>query len=137
MNHYWKHMRYLAGGIFLLFTCNTFASPCDGVDFSLSEERKTRLAPIIAQQHGAEAVEILKSYSYRSWHIFFVNRYVADDMYFFFRSDPSQSKYLSTWSGDTSHTNEQELKQYVIKKAKGIPSELAGCFAWRVTHGMD
>ncbi|MFA7400765.1 MAG: hypothetical protein WCZ98_09815 [Sideroxydans sp.] len=137
-NSCWANMKIAIYIFSLLLSCNAFASPCDGVDFSISEKRKVQLAPYIAKQdNNNEKVEILKSYSFRGWHIFFVNRFVADEMYFFYSGEPSQSKYLSTWSGDTSDTNELEVKQYVISETKGIPSELAGCFAWRVTRGMD
>jgi hypothetical protein len=130
-------MKFLAFYLLLFATCAASASPCDGVNRSLTEDRKTQLAPVIAKQLNIESAEILQSYSYRGWYIIYVNTHMSDEAFLFFSTDPTKSKYLTTWGGGAAASEEPEIKQWVLKNAKGIPSKLAGCFAWHVTKGRD
>jgi hypothetical protein len=107
------------------------------VDRSLTGDRKSQLAPVIAKQLNAESAEILQSYRYRTWYIIYVNTQVSDEAFLFFSSDPTQSKYLTVWSGSAAVHEEPEIKQWVLNNAKGIPSKLAGCFAWHVTKARN
>ena len=133
----WASMKLLAFSLLSLVTCAVSASPCDGVDRSLTEDRKSQLAPVIAKQLNIESAAILQSYSYRGWYIIYVSTHVSDEAFLFFNVDPTQGKYLTTWGGGAAANEEPEIKQWVLKNAKGIPSKLAGCFAWHVTKDRD
>ena len=118
-----------------MVTFNVSATPCDGVDRSLSEVRKNQLAPVIAKQLNVKSVEILQSFSYRNWFIIYANTHVSDNPFLFFSGDPTLGKQLTVWSGAATVDEEPEINQWVLNNAKGIPSKLAGCFAWHVTKG--
>ena len=128
-------MKFLAFSLFLMVSFNASATPCDGVDRSLSEVRKNQLAPVIAKQLNVKSVEILQSLSYRNWFIIYANTHVSDNPFLFFSGDPTLGKHLTVWSGAATVDEEPEIKQWVLNNAKGIPSKLAGCFAWHVTKG--
>jgi hypothetical protein len=130
-------MKFLAFCLLSLVTCTVYASPCDGVDRSLTEDRKSQLAPVIAKQLNVETAKILQSYRYRSWYIIYVNTHVSDEAFLFFSSDPTLNKYLTVWSGGAAVHEELEIKKWVLNNAKGIPPKLAGCFAWHVTKARN
>ncbi|MHB8717046.1 MAG: hypothetical protein ACYC9H_13695 [Sulfuricaulis sp.] len=130
-------MKYLTLCLLALVTCTVSASPCDGVDRSLTEARKTSLAQAMAMQLNIESAEILQSFRYRSWYIIYVNTHVSDNSFLFFGGDPTKSRYLTVWSGAATVHEEPEIKQWVINNAKGIPLKLAGCFAWHVTKDRN
>lgn len=133
----WASMKLLALCLLSFASCAASASPCDGVDRSLSANRKSQLAPVIAKQLNVESAEILQSYRYRGWYIIYVGTHVSDEAFLFFSGDPTQGKYLTTWGGGAAASEEPEIKQWVLKNAKGIPPKLAGCFAWHVTKDRD
>jgi hypothetical protein len=128
-------MKLIAFCLLSLVAGAVSASPCDGVDRSLNENRKSQLAPVIAKQLNIESAEILQSFRYRTWYIIYVNTHVSDEAFLFFNSDPTRSKYLTVWSGGAASHEEPEIKKWVFNNAKGIPSKLAGCFAWHVAKG--
>lgn len=133
----WRSIKLLAYFLLSLVVCNVYASHCDGVDRSLTEDRKNQLAPVIAKQLNVESAEILQSYRYRSWYIIYVNTLVSDEAFLFFSSDPTRSMYLTIWSGGAAVYEEPEIKKWVLNNAKAIPSKLAGCFAWHVTKARN
>ncbi|MES1982623.1 MAG: hypothetical protein V4443_09110 [Pseudomonadota bacterium] len=131
--------------IYILATISTtaLASPCTGIDRTLTEERKAILLPIITKQvaqqlHNVESVEVLQSFHYRDWYIINVNTHVSDEGYLFYKGDPSKNNYLTILAG--AYTKDDErfvLKSIQDGKAKGIPKALARCIAWHVTKGQS
>jgi len=113
------------------------ASPCDGVDRSLTTERSVALAPEIAEQEHVPMVDVLQSFRFRGWSIIYVNTYQSDETFLFYAHDPLSSHYITEWSGGARLDEEQTIRKWVRENAPGIPSKLAGCFAWHVTKDRD
>lgn len=113
------------------------ASPCDGVDRSLTDARKRELAPVIAKQIKVRSVDVLQSYRNDKWHIIYVKTHVTDNAFIFFKSDPVKSQYLVAWGGKADPDEEADIAKWIKAKAKGIPQKLATCFAWHVTNDRD
>jgi hypothetical protein len=119
------------------------ASPCTGIDRTLTEERKAALAPIISRQvaqqlHDVESVEVIQSFYYRDWYIIEVNTHVSDEGFLIYKGDPSKGNYLKILAG--AYTKEDErviLKSIQVGKTKGIPKVLARCIAWHLTKGQS
>jgi hypothetical protein len=130
-------MKLATLALFVMFSCHAWATPCSGVDRTLTEKRKSELSPVIAKQLNIESAEILQSYQYRGWYIIYVGTHVSDEAFLFYKGDPTKSQYLTTWGGAAATNEEPEIKQWTLKNAKGIPSKLAGCFAWHVTKERD
>ena len=108
-------------------------SACSGVDRTLPKERSKALAPILAKQLDAKHAEISKSFRFGGWSILYVSTGEADDAYVFYSGDPMQIKYVTLWGGVALENKEQEIRDWTLKNAPGIPRTLARCFAWHVT----
>ncbi len=113
------------------------ASPCDGVNRSLTKERKAALAPVIAKQLGVERVDVLQSFRTGEWSIILVETYQSDEPFVFYAHDPATSRYITLWSGAARTDEEKEIREWTLKNAPAIPSHLARCFAWHVTKDHD
>jgi hypothetical protein len=57
----------------------------------------------------------------------------SDYQFLFFSGDPLSSHSVTAWGGAAAENEEQEIKDWTIKNAPGIPDHLASCFAWHVT----
>ena len=125
----------LCGGAFISLAAT--ASPCDGIDRALTEERKLELAPVIAKQIKVRSVDVLQLYRSENWHIIYAKTPVSENAFFFFKSDPLKSPYLVAWGGQARPDEEAEITKWIRSKAKGIPPRLAKCFAWHVTKDRD
>jgi hypothetical protein len=70
----------MRGALIAAFVVATFgayaASPCDGVDHSLTIERSVALAPEIAKQLQVPDVDVLKSFRFRGWSIIYLSTLV-------------------------------------------------------------
>jgi len=106
---------------------------CKGVNRGLSAERKAALSPEIARQLGVKHVDLLKSFQFGDWNIYYVDTYQTDEAYVFYKRDPLQSHYVTLWSGAAREEEEGAIESWTIKNAPGIPGPLASCFAWHVT----
>ncbi len=113
------------------------ASPCDGVNRSLTNGRKALLAPAIARQMGYKSVDVLQSFRSGDWSIIYVDTHESDETFLFYAHDPLTSRYVALWSGVAFINEEQSIKDGILKDAPGIPPTLAGCFAWHVTKDRD
>jgi hypothetical protein len=113
------------------------ASPCDGVNRSLTTERKMVLAPEIAKQFQFKSVDVLQSFQASGWSIFYVDTHESDDVYMFYAHDPLTSRYISLWSGAAKSNEEQTIKAQTLVLMPSIPRRLASCFAWHITKGRD
>ena len=143
-----KGMRYFAR-IQLLIACALVtstawaASPCDGVSRSLTDERRTALAPGIARQLEASfgrpvaKVDVLQSFQFGGWDIIYVDTHESDEAFLFYAHDPLTSRYITMWSGAAMWNEEQEIRKWTVDNAPGIPLKLATCFAWHVTKDRD
>jgi hypothetical protein len=127
-------MRFTFLLLFFLITTSAIANPCSKIDRSLSESRKRALTPIIAKQLNLEKVEILESYRYHGWCIIYVDIFISDRAFLFFKGDLLNNHYIDLWAGEAFSYEEQSVKEWVTKSIKGIPKELASCFAWHITH---
>jgi hypothetical protein len=130
-------MKRIALALALVVQAVAHATLCNGVDRTLTEERKGQLSPVIASQMNIESAEILQSYKYAGWYIIYVNTHVSDEAFLFFGGDPLQNKYLTAWGGAAAVFEGPQIKRWVQKNAKGIPAKLASCFAWHVTKDRD
>lgn len=124
--------------IFLLSTISVaHATPCDGIDRSLTPERRVALAPAIAKELSSRSLDVLQSFRSDSWSIIYVDTHEADRAFLFFDSNPLTGHYVTLWSGTARPTEEQEILNWATKYAPGIPSALARCFAWHVAKDRD
>jgi hypothetical protein len=121
------------GVLVSLVAMSATANPCGGIDRSLTEARKVKLAPAIAKEEKVEKVEVLRSFRSRNWYIIYINNYISDEPFLFYSSNPMTTKPISSWSGAATINEEQEMKVWTIKNVPGIPKKLASCFAWHVT----
>jgi hypothetical protein len=71
-------MRTLIALFLVLMASIACASPCDGIDRSLTPAQSAALAPIISEQRQAKSVEVLQSYRYESWSIIYIDTPEAD-----------------------------------------------------------
>lgn len=113
------------------------ASPCDGVDRTLSDiDRREWPAPI-ATQLGVAKVDVLQSLAFGGWHIVYVNTHQSDQAFLFYAGDPRTHRYVTLWAGAAMADEEQEIFTWAIHDAPAIPARLAQCFAWHVTKHRD
>lgn len=134
-----EHMRKFLGAIIVLSltTACVHGSPCDGVDHTLTIERKASLAPEIAKQLNVSSVDVLQSFQSGSWSIIYVRTPQSDEVFLFYSRDPLTSRYIAMWSGAAASNEEQQIRDWTLKNAPNIPQNLASCFAWHVTKGRD
>lgn len=109
------------------------ASPCDGVNRNLSNQRKTALARTIAKQLQVPAVDVLESFRVGGWSIIYVDTHQADQAFLFYSHDPMTSRFVTLWGGAARSSEEHEIRIWTLKNVPGIPEKLADCFAWHVT----
>ena len=116
----------------LSMTLNATAAPCDGVDRTLTDERKAELVPAIASQLHINEVTILGSFRYLGWYIIHAETPTSDPPFLFFNGDPVDHRYVALWSGAAMVGEGPTIKHWVLKNAQGIPTALASCFSYRV-----
>jgi len=97
------------------------ASPCDGVNHSLTTERRAVLAPVIAKQEHRPIVDILESFSFGGWNIIYINTHQSDETFLFYEHDPFSSHYITEWSGAARIDEGQTIKKWAEKRAPGFP----------------
>ncbi|WP_430455069.1 hypothetical protein [Rheinheimera sp.] len=110
--------------------------PCVGVDRTLSNTEKSKLSEAIARQMGPEKVEIYESFKNGGWSIIYASAGIGDTPFLFYLGDPTKAVHpVTVWSGAATFFETAEISEWVVSEAKGIPLELANCFAWHVTLG--
>jgi len=62
---------------------------------------------------------------------------VSDNPFLFYSGDPATSHYVALWSGGAKRDEANEIEAWTLKNARGIPKELASCFAWYVTNNHN
>lgn len=128
-------MRFIAGILCVLLASEALAAPCTGVDRSLSPERKAALSSAIGKQMNAADVEILSSFRTDRWTLLNVDAHQGDEAFLFYSGDPSSTRYIALWAGAARLDEGEEIRQWALSNAPGIPPALASCFAWYVTIG--
>jgi hypothetical protein len=113
------------------------ASPCDSVRRDLSESQRTEWAGAIARQLNVPSVSVLQAFELSGWKIVYVDTPNSDSPFIFFHGAPDKVHYVTLWSGGARADEEASIRAWAIKSAPGIPSDLAGCFAWHVTKARD
>lgn len=119
----------------LLLASASATSPCNGVDTRLTDAQKAGWASAIAKQLNVSSVSVSQAFSFSGWRFVFVTTPKSDPPYLFFKGDPLKSRYITMWSGAATPQEESQIHKWVVQNAPGIPSKLAGCFAWQVTNG--
>jgi len=130
-------MRWLIATLASVAAAGAIASPCDGVDRSLSNARKAQLAPHLARQLKVQSVDVLQSFRYLNGYIIYVDTHVSDETFLFFAADPLKSRYLALWAGGAAASEESEIERWVRQNARGLSQKLAACFAFHVTKDRD
>ena len=131
-----------------LVAANAFAAPCDGVNKEVSESQRAAYAPAIEvhlnKQLGPNIQKVIKTepgdvlsvMQFGKWHIVKVNGHITTEPFLFYRDSPLESSgYVSIWANTVEADDGDEVLQWEALKVRGIPKELAGCFAWQVTQG--
>jgi hypothetical protein len=112
------------------------ATPCEGVDRTLSSQRQARLEAALGATQGKKQVRIIQSFQDSGWLILYTEAREADNPYLFYSGDPAPgARPITAWSGGATIFETSEIAQWVKSNAPGIPSRLANCFAWHVTVG--
>ena len=110
------------------------ATPCDGVDRSLTAQRQAQLEVAIARERGRKRVRVSESFMSDGWFVLFTDASEGDEPYLFYSKDPVKGgRPVTAWSGAATIFETSELAQWVKKHASSIPDRLANCFAWHVT----
>jgi len=139
MNNLFRRLRNK--GLLLLGLLGTTlawaATPCEGVDRSLPNDRKAALAPAIAKQLHSKRVDVLQSFRDGNWQIIYVDTHDSDNGFLFYSHDPMRNHYVTVWGGVALGDEETEIRTWTLKNAPGIPLKLAKCFAWHVTNDRD
>lgn len=108
-------------------------NPCSGVDRKLTPERSRSLAPVVAKQLNVKRAQILNSFRFGRWSILYAATFESDEVYAFYSGAPQSNKYVTLWGGVAFKDEEEEIRNWTLKNAPGIPITLANCFAWHVT----
>lgn len=149
----------VAGGLFycLLFVlcCGFFppsillAAPCDGLvgkkiskglkskfESAIAMQLQKKLSSEIGEYIEVSRISVVRLFKKYDWKIIYIEPSHEEPAYLFYKGDPLLSEYVLLWSGVTMHTAEEEaeIKVWLIENAKGIPDDLAACFAWYVTN---
>lgn len=101
------------------------ASPCDGVQRSLSAQRNAALAPAIVKQLHVKEVDVLQSFRLGGWEIVYVATPESDPPFLFYSADPLKNPYITLWSGAAAVYEERSIKDWTLKNAPGVPRKLA------------
>lgn len=123
----------------LVLSCDfAVARNCDSVSRELKDAEKTAVAPILVDQLKKEMpnvkdIEVLKKFKFKKWIIYKVNSKVSDEPFMFYNGEPSAATYVGDWSGVARIQDTNEIFDWTTENMKGIPKELAKCFAWHVT----
>ncbi|MGA2206743.1 MAG: hypothetical protein ABSG10_08425 [Terracidiphilus sp.] len=112
------------------------STPCDGVDRSLTDERKAALSRRIGELQ-ARKLDVLQSFQFGGWTILYVEPHTSDEEFLFYSDDPMTGRYITEWGGVAARFEEREIRRWTLKNVPGIPPKLAGCFAWHVTNDQN
>ena len=69
-----------------------------------------------ARPLDANNIHFEEAFSFRGWQIILVETDVSDDMFLFFRDDPSKSSPVTSWGGAATIFEEQSIFRRTKKK---------------------
>jgi hypothetical protein len=127
-------MRRWLSMLFLTVALPVSATPCTGIDRTLTAAQKHTWAQAIATQMNLPSVDVLQVFRDGSWRVIYIDTHRSDNGFLFYRDDPSRSHYVTVWAGMAQANEESSIEQWVHANVPGIPSALAQCFAWHVTQ---
>jgi hypothetical protein len=84
-----------------------------------------------------KGAKVMQSFLFRSWRILYVEIHQSDEVYLFYKHDPSLGRFDNMWSGAARRDEELQIKDWVIRNVHNIPPPMAGCSAWHVTKGRN
>lgn len=126
------------------------ATPCSGVDRTLSEAQRRAFAPAIERhlnrQLGPQVQtpittapqDILQVFRVGRWHIVYVDTHVSDEPFLFYAHAPDRSSaYLTSWAGAAPSDDGPPIRRWLSRQVPGMPQTLVKCFAWHVTVDRD
>jgi hypothetical protein len=131
------HMRFVTVYLLVMLSSFAFAAPCSEVDRHLKNTARSTLITAIAKQLDVGTVDVLQSYRVNPWTIIYVDTHQADRVFLFFNGNPLTTHFITQWSGAAAYGEEQNINDWVLQNAPGIPARLAQCFAWHVTKDRD
>ncbi len=137
MNHIARKLLVQCFWLIVTVSAALAASPCDGVDRSLTNDRKGAQVPAIAKQLKYKRVDVLQSFRDGNWQIIYVDTHESDNGFLFYSRDPLKNNYVTVWGGVAMKDEEAAIRRWTFKNAPGIPPRLAKCFAWHVTNDRD
>jgi len=129
-------MNRLAVAILIFVSIFAYSKPCQGIQQAISPSRKAKLEPAIAKQLNLEKVVVNRIFQKGAWYIIHVGTYSSDDRFLFYHGDPLTSLFITEWGGVAARHEGNEIMQWAKLNAKGIPDQLAACFARFVTRGL-
>ncbi len=121
--------------IMILTSASVFAGEWSDIDLKIPLDWQQKLGPIIAKQLKLEKVAVIESFRFKGWTIIHVGTYIDDDRFLFYQGDPLKNNPVTEWGGAAGYDETNEIKDWAIENAKGVPDHLAAYFAWRVTKG--
>lgn len=110
------------------------ALPCDGLAYDRTRQQDKALAALVERQLRIPTIRLLRSYSVGTWHVVPSSPNASDMIFMVYASDPLTNAYVALRKGAAPRSEEDAMKRWVEENAPGIPSSLASCFAWEVTH---
>ncbi|NGN45047.1 hypothetical protein G6N74_28735 [Mesorhizobium sp. CGMCC 1.15528] len=112
------------------------ASPCNGVDTTLTAQRKSDYANLVAksldQNIIPSKVSIQGFMQSGTWTVVYAEVSVADPGYFFFDSSSGRPAFKDVWGGMADEGDGPEITKWA--KKLGANNAIASCFADTVTE---
>ena len=119
--------------IFLFYSAISHSETCAGVVRKINESDKASIANMMAKTLKSKSAEIIEYMQVGTWRVIWVDTPDSEPGVFFFPEDPLKTKYVTVFGGAAVYGEEKEVIAWATKNANGIPSNLAACFAWRVS----
>src|SRR5215467_10190565 len=91
------------------------SSPCDGVDRSLTDQRKATWAAVIAKQLRVQRVDVQQSFRHGGWSIIYVHTPDSDPPFLFYSGDPQRPHYVTLWSGVALRNEQEDIRRWTLK----------------------
>jgi hypothetical protein len=127
-------MKKIAISLILIFlSVIAHAEPCTGVVRTINESKKLSIANVMAKKLKTKSADIFEYMQVGAWRIIWVDTHDSEPGVFFFHGNPINTKYITVFGGAAIYGEENEVIKWAKTNAPGIPTNLAACFAWRVS----
>lgn len=132
------NLRMFFSVIFILsFPCFSTSLPCDKMAQDLTFFRMDYLQNNISRQLNVANANVLSVFKDQAWSVVYVETDVADNAFLFYSGNIYSDDFVTLWSGAAEISDEKNIAKWAEDNVKGIPDELARCFAWYTTHGRN